>query len=141
MRRARRGTPSARSEDDVMAKGVADEREARDRSARTPLIRSRDRPYQDNPKYSCSTQSHTCQLTARGHGSERLEPLSDHGGLVCESGENCAFTNCAWSSCLVPRCGGETIGLTAKETLWEQVLHGSATTTHAIRAAIQRSKA
>ena len=30
-------------------------------------------------------------------------------------------------------CDGETIGLTAKETLWGQLLLGSATTTHAIR--------
>jgi transposase-like protein len=43
--------------------------------------------------------------------------------------------------CSVPWCGGETIGLTAKETLWDRYSSGSATTTHAIRAGIQRSKA
>jgi transposase-like protein len=41
--------------------------------------------------------------------------------------------------CPVPKCGGIS---QADPTLWEgQILHGSATTPHAIRAAIQRSKA
>src|SRR6516165_5674719 len=45
-------------------------------------------------------------------------------------------------SCAVPECHGIShADPTLREALWDQILHGSAKTTHAVRAAIQRSKA